>query len=148
MGNKTKGLLARLNTYESLSAATPDRKRFGQGIYVDFGDYSAQCEDMTFRDIIREVVDEALELGEREHKEIARCVRLYAAQKVPQVIVSIRVYDLETGEFVRNKKDYTVLSMGLDEKIKDYITEKEVALSDKPQKVDYLDMVMALIAWD
>lgn len=141
-------LLARLNTYESLSAATSDEKRYGQGVYVDFGDEGELYKNVTFKELINKIVERALESGEQKYKEIASCVQTHMSRQVPQIRIGIRAYDPESDEFIRKTDDERSIVIGLDEKVKDYITEKEMSLNGEVRKVDYLDIVMTLTTWD
>lgn len=137
-------LLARLNTYESLTGATAEKKKFGQGVYYNFSDDSELYKNGTFKKVIDAVLEQALVSEDQTHKNIAKDVKNALAQQGPGVTLEIRVYDPKANDFVRNVSDESSISMSLDDKVKDYIIEKEITNANETYKVDYLDIVVTL----
>lgn len=137
-------LLARLNTYESLTGATAEKKSFGQGVYYNFGDDSELYKNGSFKKVIDAVLEQALVSEDQAHKNLAKDVKNTLAQQGPGVTLEIRVYDPKTNDFVRNVSDERSIGMGLDDKVKDYVVEKEITNANETCKVDYLDIVVTL----
>lgn len=137
-------LLARLNTSESFAVATAEEKKYGQGIYVNFGDESELYKGGTFKKVIDAIVDQALESEDQKYKEIANGVRDKISQQGPSKQLQILVYDPKSGGYARRIDDEASTIMSLDDKVKDYITEREIQNGEETCKVDYLDMIVSL----
>jgi len=69
-------LLARLNTWKSLSKAGAEEKEYGAGIYVDFGDESERYKEGTFKKILDSILEQALVSEEQSYRDIAQLQHL------------------------------------------------------------------------
>lgn len=136
-------LLARLNTYQSLNSATAEKKKFGQGVYYNFGEDSEIYKNGTFKKVIDAVIEQALASEETEYKAIASNVTNTLAQQ-GQGNLEIRVYNPKSDEYTRNVNNERSTAMGLDDKVKDYIVERDITNGEETSKVDYLDIVVVL----
>ncbi|MBM3200030.1 hypothetical protein FJZ53_03755 [Candidatus Woesearchaeota archaeon] len=137
-------LLARLNTSESLAVATAEKKRYGQGIYVNFGEESEIYKSGTFKKVIDSIVEQALGSEDQKYQEIANGVRDKISQQGPSKELQILVYDPKTGQNLRNVNNEGSMVMGLDDKVKEYIIERDIENGEETCKVDYLDIVVRL----
>lgn len=137
-------LLARLNTYASLNNTTSDEKKYGAGIYVDFGNESETYKEGTFRKVIESILEQALISEERIYRDIAQDVQNYMAQQNSVRRFDIMVYDPKNDDFMRNTENEESMVMGLDDHVKNYIIERDISDGEESKKVDYLDIVVRL----
>lgn len=138
-------LLARLNTHESLNAATSEEKVYGAGIYVDFSDESELYKQGTFKKIIDAMLEQAIESSEPSYKAIANAVKNSIAHRGPATRCDISIYNPQRGQYLRNVNNEESVVMKLDDSIKDYIVEREITDNEGiTTKVDYLDIVVKL----
>lgn len=139
-----KNLLVRLNTYASLKKATPDDKKYGAGIYLDFGDESEIYKEGTFNKIIDAVLEQALVSEEKEYRDIAQDVQNYMDQRSSVKRFDIMVYDPKNDEFRRNIENERSMVIDLEDLVKDYVIEREIINEEETSLVDYLDIVVRL----
>lgn len=137
-------LLVRLNTRESLDNATADKRKYGAGIYVDFGDESEKYREGTFRKVIDSILEQALESEEQIYKDIAQDVQNQMAQADSVKPFEIMVYDPKNNQFVRNVANEESMVMSLDDYVKDYTIERDMVDGEESGVVEYLDIVTML----
>lgn len=141
---ETKSLIARLNTHESLAAASAEEKKYGQGIYANFGEDSEIYKNGNFKKVIDSLISQAMESGEQKYQDIASDVTSKISQQGNGISLEIKVYDPKSGDYLRNVSNERSMVMNLDDKVKDYIVEKEITNEGETHKVDYLDIVVVL----
>lgn len=141
---ETKSLVARLNSHESLAAASAEEKKYGQGIYANFGEESELYRNGNFKKVIDSLVSQAMESGDQKYQDIASDITSKISQQRPGVSLEIKVYDPKLDDYLRNVNDERSMIMSLDDKVKDYIVEKEIESDGETHKVDYLDIVVVL----
>lgn len=137
-------LLVRLNTRASLENATPEEKKYGTGIYVDFGSESDLYKEGSFKKVIESIVEQALVSENQAYRNIAEDVQGYFKERSPTRIFEVRVYDPKNDEYLRNIGDEESKVMTLEDYVKDYIAEKEMSNGSERKVMDYLDVVVNL----
>ena len=137
-------LLARLNTHESLNAVSAEGKKYGAGIYVDFGDESEIYKQGTFKKVIDSMLDQAIESDEPNYNDIARDVKNALSQQEAATRCDILVYDPKNEQFLRNITNEESIVMDMDDFVKGYIVERQPVGSEETYPVDYLDIVVKL----
>lgn len=137
-------LLARLNTHESLNAASAEKRKYGVGIYVDFGDESEIYKQGTFKKVIDSMLDQAIESDEPSYHDISRDVKNSLSQQESATRCDILVYDFKNEQFLRNALNEESIVMDLDDFVKEYIRERQPICSEENSPVDYLDIVVKL----
>jgi len=135
-------LLARLNTWKSLSKAGAEEKEYGAGIYVDFGDESERYKEGTFKKILDSILEQALVSEEQSYRDIAQDTQNYMAQQSPDRRFEIMVYDTKNDDYRRNIENEASMVMALEDAVTDYITEKFIEDGEDRKTVDYLDIVV------
>lgn len=137
-------LLARLNTRASLDNSTPEEKKYGAGIYINFGDESEKYRIGTFKKVIDSILEQAVSSEDTAHRAIAADTQKYLSEQSPVKTFEIMVYDPKTDGYTRNVNDERSKAMSLGDCVKDYIVKKEVTTGDEIAEIDYLDMVVDL----
>lgn len=138
-------LVVRLNTYESINNATAEEKKYGRGIYADFGDESEKYKTGTFKKVIDSVLEQALNSEEESYRNIAQGVQNQLAEADGTVkLFEIMVYNPKDNTYFRNASNEASMVMSLDDYVKDYIIEKDLSDGEESGTVDYLDIVTVL----
>lgn len=138
-------LLVRLNTHASLNNATADEKKYGAGIYVDFGDESERYRGGTFKKVIDSILEQALDSEEESYKNIAQEVQKQMTEADDSVkLFEIKVYDPKKDMYMRNTSNEESMVVSLDDYVKDYIAERDLSDGEDSGTIDYLDIVTML----
>jgi len=139
-----ENLLTRLNTYASLNNATSDEKKYGAGIYVDFGNESETYGKASFKKVIDSIVGQALNSEEPLYNNIAQDVQNCIDEQSSAKILEVMVYDPKTDDFLRNVLDEESKVMELEDSVSDYIVKKEISDGENTKQFNYLDIVVNL----